>query len=399
MRNTLTVAGWEIKQLINKSYLLSLLLTPALILVFAVVPGLLGRLTAEQATRVLYVVDELGVFQDLSRELQGGNLTLRLYTGELTALENKVREDKEAAYVVLSPRTLATRQVLIKTGTEGIPDLIITKTALQRVLQRHELRGYGLTPETVSGLEQGYSVQTVSLAAAAEVSPMRKTVQGVFAAIMYLVVTTTGMLIMQSAITEKRDRLAEVLLSSVSAGTLMRGKMLGCFVPGVLQGIVWAGSAALFAYFYYDLAVWQYLLEPRVALLLFFLLAGYLFFAAVFISLGATMDDPMQASNLQGLVIMIPYLPILFIGPVTADPNGLLARVGSYFPPTASGVMLARLALAEHVILLDIVLSAVLLLATSALTIWVAGKIFQTGFLLYGKEATPREILRWLRTS
>jgi ABC-2 type transport system permease protein len=393
------VASWEIKQLINKSYLFSLLLTPALILFFAVGPGLLGRLTAERVTRQLFIVDELGIYQDLSRELQGSNLILQLYTGELTALENKVREDKEAAYVVLSPHTLATRQVLIKTGTEGIPpEQIILKTALRRVLQRHELRGYGLLPETVSGLEKGYSVQTVSLAAAAEVSPMRKTVQGVFAAIMYFVVTITGMLIMQSAITEKRDRLAEVLLSSVPAGTLMRGKILGCLVPGILQGIVLAGSAALFAYFYYDLAVWHYLLEPRVALQLFFLLAGYLFFAAVFISLGATMDDPMQASNLQGLVIMIPYLPMLFIGYVIADPNGLLARVGSYFPLTTSGVMLARLAFAEQVILMDIVLSAVLLLATSALTIWVAGKIFQTGFLLYGKEASLREIIRWLRT-
>jgi ABC-2 type transport system permease protein len=89
----------------------------------------------------------------------------------------------------------------------------------------------------------------------------------------------------------------------------------------------------------------------------------------------------------------------LFIGPVIADPNGLLARVGSYFPFTTSGVMLARLVFADQVIFLDIILSAVLLLATSALTIWLAGKIFQTGFLLYGKVATPREIIRWLRSS
>ncbi|HAP31470.1 MAG TPA: hypothetical protein DCQ14_00205 [Firmicutes bacterium] len=398
MRNSLTVACWEIKQLINKSYLFSLLLTPALILLFMLGPELLGRLTAEQAIRHLYVVDELGVYQDLERELQGSNLTLQLYTGERANLENKVRENKEAAYVVLSPLSLTTRQVVVNTGAEGIPDLSALKAALRRVLQRHELQGYGLPPEAAANLEKGYSIQAVSLVDAADVSPMRRTVQGVFAGLMYFVVTTTGMLIMQSAITEKRDRLAEVLLSSVSAGTLMRGKILGCLIPGALQGLVWTGSAALFAYFYFDQPVWQYLLEPRLALLLFFLLAGYLFFAAVFISLGATMDDPMQASNLQGLVIMIPYLPILFIGPVIADPNGLLARVGSYFPLTTSGVMSARLVFAEQVIIMDIVLAAALLLATSAITIWIAGKIFQVGFLLYGKEATPREIIRWLRS-
>jgi len=185
----------------------------------------------------LYVVDELGVYHDLDRELQGGSITLQLYTGELANLENKVRENKEAAYVVLSPLTVTTRQVLIKTGAEGVPDLSNLKGALQRVLKRHELQGYGLTPETVTGLEKGYSIDVVSLDAARAVSPMRKTVQGVFAGLMYFVVTTTGMLIMQSAITEKRDRLAEVLLSSVSAGTLMWGKILGCLVPGLLQGI------------------------------------------------------------------------------------------------------------------------------------------------------------------
>jgi len=35
MRLSLTVAAWEIKQLVNKTFLLSLLLTPALILLFA----------------------------------------------------------------------------------------------------------------------------------------------------------------------------------------------------------------------------------------------------------------------------------------------------------------------------------------------------------------------------
>jgi len=397
MRLSLTVAAWEIKRLINKTFLLSLLLTPALILLFALVPGLLGRLAAERTTRVLYVVDELGVYHDLGRELQGGRITLQLYAGELAALENKVREDNEAAYVVLSPLTLTTRQALIKTGSEGVPDLSALKEALQRVLERHELQSYGLTPEEASGLEKGYSIGTVSLAAARAVSPLSKMVLGAFAGLMYFVITTTGMLIMQSAITEKRDRLAEVLLSSVSAGTLMRGKILGCFVPGLLQGIFLAGSGLLVAYFYYDLVVWQYLWEPRVALLMFFLLAGYLFFSAIFTGLGATMDDPMEASNFQGIVIMIPYLPLLLIGPVIADPNGLLARLGSYFPLTTTGVMLTRLVVAEKVILADIILSAVLLLLTTALTIWAAGKIFQTGFLLYGKEATPREIIRWLR--
>lgn len=397
MKHSLTVAAWEIKKIVNKSFLLSLLLTPALILMFTVLPGLLGQMAADRQIR-LYVVDELGVYQSLVKELEGSNIIPLLYMGERADLENSVRKGKDTAYIVLSPLVMTTRQVAVKTTNEGLLDMTVMQSSLQRVLRQYELAKYGLSPEIIANLETPFSVSTVSLAIGDAVSPMRNIVLGIFVGIMFFVASTTGMLIMQSALTEKRDRLAEVLLSSVSAGSVMLGKILGCLVPSLLQAFLWVVSGLLFARFYYDLTVWHYLLDPRMPLLLFFLLGGYLFFSAMFISLGATMDDPMQASNYQGVVMMTPYLPFLFMGSVIADPNGLVARLGSYFPLTTAGVMLTRLVVADTVILTDIALSGVLLLATTALMVWAAGKIFQTGFLLYGKEATPLEIIRWLRS-
>ncbi|MCL5981092.1 MAG: ABC transporter permease [Firmicutes bacterium] len=397
MKHSLTVAAWEIKKIVNKSFLLSLLLTPALILMFTVLPGLLGQMAADRQIR-LYVVDELGVYQSLVKELEGSNIIPLLYMGERADLENSVRKEKDTAYIVLSPLVMTTRQVAVKTTNEGLLDMTVMQSSLQRVLRQYELAKYGLSPEIIANLETPFSVSTVSLAIGDAVSPMRNIVLGIFVGIMFFVASTTGMLIMQSALTEKRDRLAEVLLSSVSAGSVMLGKILGCLVPSLLQAFLWVVSGLLFARFYYDLTVWHYLLDPRMPLLLFFLLGGYLFFSAMFISLGATMDDPMQASNYQGVVMMTPYLPFLFMGSVIADPNGLVARLGSYFPLTTAGVMLTRLVVADTVILTDIALSGVLLLATTALMVWAAGKIFQTGFLLYGKEATPLEIIRWLRS-
>ena len=397
MKHSLTVAAWEIKKIVNKSFLLSLLLTPALILMFTVLPGLLGQMAAERQIR-LYVVDELGVYQSLVKELEGSNIIPLLYMGERADLENSVRKEKDTAYIVLSPLVMTTRQVAVKTTNEGLLDMTVMQSSLQRVLRQYELAKYGLSPEIIANLETPFSVSTVSLAIGDAVSPMRNIVLGIFVGIMFFVASTTGMLIMQSALTEKRDRLAEVLLSSVSAGSVMLGKILGCLVPSLLQAFLWVVSGLLFARFYYDLTVWHYLLDPRMPLLLFFLSGGYLFFSAMFISLGATMDDPMKASNYQGVVMMTPYLPFLFMGSVIADPNGLVARLGSYFPLTTAGVMLTRLVVADTVILTDIALSGVLLLATTALMVWAAGKIFQTGFLLYGKEATPLEIIRWLRS-
>ena len=41
--------------------------------------------------------------------------------------------------------------------------------------------------------------------------------------------------------------------------------------------------------------------------------------------------------------------------------------------------------------------SGALLLVTSYAAMRAAAKIFRVGMLMYGKSATPKEILRWLR--
>jgi ABC-2 type transport system permease protein len=38
-----------------------------------------------------------------------------------------------------------------------------------------------------------------------------------------------------------------------------------------------------------------------------------------------------------------------------------------------------------------------LLLASIAVALWVAAKVFRVGILMTGKAPTPREILRWIR--
>jgi ABC-2 type transport system permease protein len=116
----------------------------------------------------------------------------------------------------------------------------------------------------------------------------------------------------------------------------------------------------------------------------------------MFVGLGATMDDMQSAGNSQGLVIMLPAMSFLFIAPVVQNPNGVVSRFASLFPFTSWVILTIRDALSP-VPFGEIALSAAILIATTAVMIKVAAKIFRIGMLMYGKNATPREIWKWLR--
>jgi ABC-2 type transport system permease protein len=50
-----------------------------------------------------------------------------------------------------------------------------------------------------------------------------------------------------------------------------------------------------------------------------------------------------------------------------------------------------------HVPVWELVLSMVMLVLGFIFTTWIAGKIYRTGILMYGKRVTWREMARWLR--
>ncbi len=75
--------------------------------------------------------------------------------------------------------------------------------------------------------------------------------------------------------------------------------------------------------------------------------------------------------------------------------NGPLAFWTSLFPLTSPIVMMIRLPFG--VPLWQEILSVVLLYASALLMIWVSGKIYRVGILMYGKKPSIKEIIKWMR--
>ena len=139
-------------------------------------------------------------------------------------------------------------------------------------------------------------------------------------------------MIFTSASQEKKEKIAEIILSSVTPGDLMQGKIVGYFVLGMIQALVILLLGIPFVIYQFDIPIAEYLFVPETLLFVLIAVLGYLLFAAIFVGIGSTMADISTAGNFQGLVIMLPFLPLFFLGPVIANPDGMIAQIATYIP-------------------------------------------------------------------
>ncbi len=408
MRNWMKVAKWEIKRnLKNKTFLVGLFLTPMIMIAFGLIGGWIGGSSddteAYDEEMTVIVHDELGVFADLEEAVTKNGLPWSLAQTDLTEDEitNELTDNENVAYVYLDEEAILDGAITVYTSDEVDPFFINQVTIFQEPIIKYQMDQLGLTTEQSDALGSGVYFEEIAVEAddkgVASDDFLAKIVPAAFAGIIFISIVFTGMAIFQSASQEKKDKIAEIILSSLTPGELMQGKIIGYFVLGLIQTTVLLVFIVPFIRFQTDIPLLEYIFVPETILYVALAVLNYLMFAAIFVGIGATMEDVSTAGNFQGMVIMLPFLPFLFIGPVIGDPSGLMAQIGTYIPFTAPGVLLLRLALLDVWPWVEIIISLVIILISTGLFIKLAGKIFQVGILMYGKNATPAEIWKWIR--
>lgn len=228
---------------------------------------------------------------------------------------------------------------------------------------------------------------------------LEQVMPGIFAGVILLSIIYTGMMTFQSASQERKDKMAEIMLSSLTPTELMQGKIIGYFFLGLIQVFIWIGLALPIIIWKFDSSFLTYLFTSETLVLIIFAILGYLFYAALFVSLGATMEDVTASGNFQGMVFMVPFIPVVFIRSILEDPNSTLVKVISYIPFTSPSVMIFRLSLLNTWNWWEIALSIIVLLISIFVFMKLAGKIFKTGIQKYGKNATFSDIWKWMWTS
>ncbi len=224
----------------------------------------------------------------------------------------------------------------------------------------------------------------------------------IFIFLFYMMFVLWGVAIMRGVIEEKSSRIVEVLLSSVTPFQLMMGKVVGIALVGLTQMSVYALSGAAFLFYGSSQETLGPLLEglslSMFGYMILFYVLGYFLYATLYAAVGAVCNTDQEAQQAQMPIILILMAVISTVFFFINNPTSMAAQVVSLIPFFTPFIMLVRINTVTPAFW-QIALSIVLLIGTNVVMIWLVGKIFRVGILMYGKRPGPLEILRWLRRS
>jgi ABC-2 type transport system permease protein len=192
----------------------------------------------------------------------------------------------------------------------------------------------------------------------------------------------------------------------VSTDTLLAGKVIGVGAACLTQIAVWAlttagvykGRGVILAKFgvgAMSIPLPHLGLVAAILLLLFFVL-GFIFYAALFAAMGATVSNEQDVQQASMPIMLMLIASIVFVQPILLDPTSTFSKVMSWLPFSAPILMPLRLTLIQ-IRWYELTATLLGLLAGCVLATWFAARVYRVGMLMYGKRPTFAELARWVR--
>jgi len=242
-------------------------------------------------------------------------------------------------------------------------------------------------------------------------------------------------MVMAGVVEEKKNRIVEIIVSSVKPIQLMFGKIFGVGLVGLLQFTLWC----IVSFIMINVAQHLFFSDPLVAAqndpvqmldaasagqiqnvdaekieyavdilrslgqinwgivifsFIFFFLVGYFLYAALFASMASLIDNDTDTGQFRVVVTIPLAISVILVQYIIANPDSSLAVWLSIIPFTSPVAMMARIPFG--VPLIQVFFSMALLLLTFWLATMASGRIYKTAILLYGKKISAKEILKWV---
>lgn len=305
-----------------------------------------------------------------------------------TALDAK----RIQAYYVLAPDYLQTGHVRLVSFKDPDESAQATFAAFLRA----NLTA-GQPADIVHRLNEGTSLEIVSL------DGMRSMAQDewynialpILTGILFMIaVMTSGGYLLQAVVEEKENRTMEIIVTSLSPGQLMAGKIAGNLSVGLTQLLVWVLFIAAGVFVSQTSFGWLpnlHLSPYFVALTIAILLPSFILIAALMAAIGATVTESREAQQISGLFTLPVFVPLWLIYPMMIHPNGPLAVGLSFFPLTAPVALTLRAAFTQ-IPALQLAANLILLLLCAGGAVALSARVFRLGMLRYGKRLSLREI-------
>ena len=424
----------------NKTFILTTLLTPLLFVVM--IAGATYFSMQGKTAHKIAVIDENGFFKtnlknsnDLIFEFPEGvdttNYIAKGYSDIL--LIPKFNGTEKTTYILRSKKSIG----LI--AQEKIEERINT------AIEDKNLQDNGITKamlDSIHSQSQFAKLKTEQQAGASVKESNEGLAYGIgygCGILIYITMIVYGMMVLRGVMEEKTNRIAEVIVSSVRPFQLMAGKIIGIGAVGITQFLLWIvllftllsvaqtfiphetleqvktlqqnggvmpGASAMQAS---DAAQNLYNVKHTlgtanwgliISCFIFYFIGGYLFYAALFAAVGSVVED-LQTSQSLTLPITMPIIFSFFImTSVIQSPDSSLAVWAGIVPFSSPIVMMARIAFGvpSTVPYWQLGVSIIILILGFLFTTWLAGKIYRTGILMYGKKITWKEMIKWAFT-
>ena len=402
----------------TKGFILSTIALPVLMIGLIGLGAFLG-VQSERSQRELALIDYTGLIgEEVASQIEAFGYEMEVIgteTGQ-EELDRQVIEDELEGYLVIDDLTL-TEGVFAYRGKDRPSSLrrsLFERFVVQTALDRHlsALEDGASVRALIEGGQLDYeSVVEETGGEDAEVNRITGIVSGFGGAfLLYFTMLLYGAYVLRSVLDEKRNRVVEVVISSISPWRLLLGKVLGVGSMGLTQLGIWFASAAVLAMFGVPFVVaqlqatglenvLQFLPGPGViALLGAYFVLGYFLYASMFAAVGAMCSSEEEAQQAQFPVMMLLIVPFV-LQMATIEGSGFAwmdwVALFPYFSPVMMFPRAAAGAVPWWMVASSLVLMALALVGTA----WVAGRIYRVGILMQGKRPTLRELVRWVKTA
>jgi len=438
----------------KKSFILMSILGPFIFAAYVLIPMYFATLEDKEEKTVV-VIDESKLFTEYGPEgaycviPDTEYLTFKIIEGiPLETLKTGFDETGYYAVLYIPPNILASESSLIystkQTSLEVIEHI---ERAMDNELEHLKLATHEIEDieRILAEVETSIDVRTIKWTKDGETQESNTgVVMGVGymgGLLIFFFIFFFGSQVMRGVIEEKVSRIIEVIVSSVRPFQLMMGKIIGVGLTGLTQFLIWLIFSAILitglkAAFFPELnrtpteqVVASDLFDPEapdapqsalgqeemdtaqeifaslqsinagvmIGSFLFYFIFGYLLYAAMFAVIGSAVDNETDTQQLIFPVILPLILGIYVMISAMNNPDASLPFWFSIIPFTSPVVMMVRIPFG--VPWWQVILSGSLLVGTFLGMTWVAGKVYRTGILMYGKKNSYKEIWKWLRYS
>ncbi len=424
----------------TRAFILGTILTPLAFGAFFLIQGLMMSYKNDEKRKII-VFDEAGVVKmgtGIADE-RGLQFSLAPEGSNLEALKNEVRAKKYDGVLRLPPLanlSVKKQTVYLYSDEQFNPETEgVIRRRIASKIKEFKIDSLRLDRKSLSDLETEVSLDPEPIDKKSDdgnamTSGVAMGISFFMGIAMYMLVLIWGSIVMRSVMEEKMNRIVEVIMSSVKPFDLMLGKIIGSAGVGLTQLVIWAilNTIILFGVqmmFGIDTSAAQAggmpggvpppgaeEIQDKLPMLMneimrqnwwyilgfsfLFFLGGYFLYASLFAAVGSAVGDDMGEAQSLTMPITLPIIIafLLMTTVVMRAPHSPLAVFASIFPLFSPIVMPGRMAFDPPI--WQVILSIVVLVGTAIGFVWLSGRIYRVGILMYGKKVTLKELGKWM---